>query len=185
MKNLFTKTLLIAGLGLITPYANAQNDTIFSSKTSSVVEEKYNKDKTITEKKEYIIETTSQIVKDKIILETETKYSFKEKSLGKPVDPKEPKNILNRKQIDKLLDYMTINQYQYDSLERLTEIKKTENYSPGEKDVKKSAINYTYEGENKNPIKIWEDLNNDGKYNQGDKIKIYVSELNKWVSQEE
>ncbi len=128
MKNLFTKTLLIAGLGLINNHASAQSDTLFSSKTSSIIEEKYNKDKTFSEKKEYMIETTSQIVRDKIILEIETKYSFKEKSLGKPSDPKEPKNILNRKQIDKVLDYMTINEYVYDTLGRLITIKKTENY---------------------------------------------------------
>ena len=186
MKNLLKTLVPVLGLsfgGL--NYINAQNDTIFSSKTSSVFEEKSNRDKTIAEKKEYVIETTSQIIGDKTILETETKYSFKEKYLGKPTDPKEPKNILNRKQIDKLLDYMTINQYQYDSLGRITEIEKTENYSPGVKDPKKSKTHYTYEGENKNPVKIWDDLNNDGKFNQGDKIRIYIRELDKWVSQDD
>ena len=89
MKNLLT----IAGLALSVS-ANAQTqDTILSTKTSSIIEEKYDKNKTSLEKKEYIIENTSQIVGDKTILETETKYSFKEKSLGKPADPKEPKTF--------------------------------------------------------------------------------------------
>ena len=186
MKNLLKILIPVFGLsfgGL--DYINAQTqDTIFSSKTSSVIEEKYNRDKTILEKKEYIVETTSQVIGDKIILEAETKYLFKEKYLGKPVDPKEPKNILNRKQIDKLLDYALITAYEYDSLGRLTETEKTENYSPGVKDAKKSKTHYTYEGENKNPVKIWDDLNNDGKFNQGDKIRVYIRELDKWVSQE-
>ena len=183
MKNL-TKIILplvFVGFGL-----NAQTqDTIFSSKTSSVVEEKYNRNKTLSEKREYTFENTSQIAGDKVLLETETKYSFKEKSLGKPTDPKEPKNILNRKQTDKILDYMTINEYGYDTLGRLTTIKKTENYAPGEKDVKKSAIYYTYNGKDSSPVKIWEDTNNNGKFDEGDKMKIYISELNKWVSQGE
>jgi len=186
MKNLFTKTLLITGLGLINNYTNAQTqDTLTLTKTSSIIEETYNKDKTFSEKKEYIIENASQIKGDKVLLETETKYSFREKSLGKPADPKEPKNILNRKQIDKVLDYMTINEYGYDTLGRLTTIKKTENYEPGVKDVKKSATYFTYEEKDNTPIKIWNDLNNNGKFDEGDKMKIYISELNKWVSQGE
>ena len=182
MKNL--KNYLIAtALGLGINYcANAQSDTIFSSKTSSIIEEKYNKNKSISERKEYIIEKSSQEKDGKILLETETKYAFKEKDLGKP---NEPKNILNRKQIDKLLDYLIISEYQYDPLGRLIEIKKIEDYSPGEDKKKRSIIHYTYEGTDKAPVKIWEDLNNDGKYNQGDKIKVYVSELDKWVSQGE
>ena len=80
---------------------------------------------------------------------------------------------------------MTINEYGYDTLERVVLIKKTENYAPGEKDVKKSATYFTYEGKNKAPIKIWDDMNNDGKFDEGDKMKIYISELNKWISQEE
>ena len=163
----------------------SQSDTILSTKTSSVIEEKYNRNKTFSEKKEYIIENTSQSINKKIILETETKYSFREKSLGKPNDQKEPKNILNRKQIDKVLDYMTINEYGYDTLGRVVLIKKTENYAPGEKEVKKSAIHYTYNGKDEKPIKLWEDLNNNGKFDEGDKMRIYVSELDKWVSQED
>ena len=46
MKNLFTKTLLITGLGLINNYTNAQTqDTLTLTKTSSIIEETYNKDK--------------------------------------------------------------------------------------------------------------------------------------------
>ena len=183
MKNL-TKIILplvFVGFGL-----NAQTqDTININKTSSIIEEKYNKDKTLSEKREYIIENASQIKGDKVLLETETRYSFKEKSLGKPADPKEPKNILNRKQIDKILDYMTINEYGYDTLGRVVLIKKTENYEPGVKDVKKGATYFTYNGKDSSPVKIWEDTNNNGKFDEGDKMKIYISELNKWVSQGE
>lgn len=181
MKNL-KNFLTIAGL-FSAISANAQTqDTINVTKTSSVVEEIYNKEKSLQEKKEYTIENYSQIVNDKIIFEREVKYSFKEKNLGKPTDPKEPKNIQNRKQIDKILDYVIVNAYEYDSLGRKTAIKKTENYA-GEKDVKKSATYFTYDGKDKSPVKIWDDLNNNGKFDEGDKIKIYVSELNKWISQ--
>lgn len=181
IKNLLT----IAGTSLAI-LANAQNqDTITINRTSTTIEKKFNNDKTLQEEKTYIIEKTSQSINEKILLETETKYSFKEKSLGKPADPKEPKNILSRKQIDKVLDYMTINEYVYDALGRVITIKKTENYEPGVKDVKKNAIYHTYEGENKAPVKIWEDANNNGKFDEGDEMKIYISELNKWVSQGE
>lgn len=181
LKNLLT----IAGASLAI-LANAQTqDTINVNRTSTTVEKKFNNDKTLQEEKTYIIENNSQFKGNKILLETEKKYSFREKSLGKPADPKEPKNILVRKQVDEVLDYMTINEYVYDTLGRLTAIKKTENYEPGLKDVKKSAVYYAYNGKDEKPIKLWEDLNNDGKLDAGDKIKIYVSELDKWVSQGE
>ncbi len=178
LKNLLT----IAGT-FLTISSNAQTqDTLNVTKTSSVIEETYNKDK-LQEKKEYIIENFSQLVNNKIIFEREVKYSFKEKNLGKPTDPKE-KNIENRKQIDKIRDYVIVNSYEYDSLGRITAIKKTDNYSQ-EKEIKKSAIYYTYSGKDENPIKLWEDLNNNGKFDDGDKMKIYISELDKWVSQGE
>ena len=163
---------------------NNANDTIFYSETSSVIEEIYNKEK-VLEKKEYIIEKNSQKKDGKVLLETETKYSFKEKDLGRPTDPKEPKNILNRKLTDKLIDYLIINEFQYDSLGRLTEIERIEDSSPGQNIKKRSKVHYTYEGADKNPVRVWEDVNNDDKYNQGDKMKVYVKELDKWVSQEE
>ncbi|MBI2004399.1 hypothetical protein HYS72_02955 [Candidatus Pacearchaeota archaeon] len=50
--------------------------------------------------------------------------------------------------------------------------------------MEKSKTYFTYEGADKNPVKIWEDLNNNGKLDEKDKMKIYVSELDKWVSQE-
>ena len=182
IKNYLIAATLASGINY---YANAQSDTIFSSKISSIIEEKSNKKKSISERKEYLIEKSSQEKDGKVLLETEMKYSFKEKDFGRPSDPKEQKNILNRKQTDKLLDYLIISEYQYDSLGRVIEVGKVEDYSPGEDKKKKSKIYYTYEGKNKAPVKIWEDLNNDGKYNQGDKIKVYVKELDKWVSQEE
>ena len=185
MKTL-NKLLLITGFAFgINNYASAQSDTIFSSKTSSIIEEKTKKDGAILEKKEYVIEKSSEEKNGKVLLETEKRYSFKEKEIGRPSDPKEPKNIINRKQIDKFLDYIVISEYQYDSLGRVIEIKKTGDYSPGENKKKINKAYYIYEGKNENPVKIWEDLNNDGKYNQGDKIKVYVKELDKWVSQEE
>ncbi|HLD38422.1 MAG TPA: hypothetical protein VJA20_03200 [Candidatus Nanoarchaeia archaeon] len=178
--------LIAAGLAFGINYsANAQNDTIFLNKTYSIVEEKTKKDGAILEKKEYVLERNSQEKNGKTIFEVETKYSFKEKNIGKTSDPKEPKNLLNRKQIDKLLDYRIISEYNYDSLGRVTELGKIEDYNPGEDKKKRVKIYYTYEGKNENPVKIWEDLNNDGKYNKGDKIKVYISELDKWVSQEE
>lgn len=187
MKNLLKILVPVLGLsfgGL--NYANAQSDTIKISKKYSVVEEKINEDDTILEKKEYIIDNLSTYDGNgKIILETEAKYNFNEKDLGKPSDPKEPKNILKRKQIDKLLEYHVINEYEYDTLGRLTTIKKTENYSPGVKEGKKSAVYYTYNEKEANPIKILEDLNNNGKFDAGDKMKVYVSELDRWVSQGE
>lgn len=182
MKNLLKILVPVLGLNFCAlNYTNAQTqDTIFLSKISSVVEENYNKAKTFSEKKEYVIEKISELNKDgKIRLETETKYSFKEKDLGKSG---EQKNLLNRKQIDKLLDYITINEYRYDSLGRLIEIEKIEDYSPGENIKKRSKTYYAYNGENKNPVNVWDDLNNDGKFNQGDKMKVYIPELDKWVS---
>ncbi len=176
------KLLTISGLFLVGSLHAQTQDTLNITKTSSVVEETYNKDK-LQEKKEYIIENFSQLVNNKIIFEREVKYSFKEKNLGKPTDPKE-KNIQNRKQIDEILDYVIVNAYEYDTLGRLTAIKKTDNYSR-EKEIKKSAIYYTYSGKDETPIKLWEDLNNNGKFDEGDKMKIYISELNKWVSQGE
>jgi len=163
---------------------NNANDTIFYSETSSVIEEIYNKEK-VLEKKEYIIEKNSQKKDGKVLLETETKYSFKEKDLGRPTDPKEPKNILNRKLTDKCGDYWRAIEYKYDSLNRVIEIEKTEDISIGEGKKTKTKTYYTYKEADKNPVKIFEDLNNDGKYNKGDKIKVYVQELDKWVSQEE
>ncbi|MDP2672372.1 MAG: hypothetical protein Q8O84_01000, partial [Nanoarchaeota archaeon] len=59
------------------------------------------------------------------------------------------------------------------------------NYFPGKEEIKKTKTYFTYEGADKNPVKVWEDLNNDGKYNQGDEIKVYVKELDKWISQGE
>ena len=101
--------LLITGFAFgINNYASAQSDTIFSSKTSSIIEEKTKKDGAILEKKEYVIEKSSEEKNGKVLLETEKRYSFKEKEIGRPSDPKEPKNIINRKQIDKFLDYIVI-----------------------------------------------------------------------------
>lgn len=181
MRNLLNLLVPVLGLsfgGL--NYANAQSDTIILSRISTVVEEEVNEDKTILERKEYIIEKFETYKGGKLTLETETKYRLEEKDLGKSGGQK---NLLNRTQIDKLLDYVIINQFQHDSLGRLIEIEKVEDYSPGENIKKRSKTHYIYEGENKAPVKIWEDLNNDGKYNQGDKMKVYVSELDKWVSQ--
>ncbi|MEK6845036.1 MAG: hypothetical protein AABX44_02150 [Nanoarchaeota archaeon] len=179
LKNYLIAAALAFG---VNHYASAQNDTIFLSKTHSIVEEKIKKDGTSLEKKEYILEKHSQEKNGKTLFETETKYSLKEKDLGKP---NEQKNILNRKQIDKLLDYIVIKEYKYDSLGRLIELGKIEDYSPGDDKRDRSKIYYTYEEKNKDPVKIWEDINNDGKYNQGDKIRVYISELDKWVSQGE
>ncbi len=177
MKNL---TKIILPLVFVGFGANAQTqDTLNITKTSSVIEEIYNKDKSLQEKRAYTIENYSQIVNDKIIFEREVKYSFKEKDLGKPTDPKE-KNIQNRKQIDEILDYVIVNAYEYDSLGRKTAIKKTDNYSR-EKEIKKSATYFTYNGKDKSPVKIWEDLNNNGKFDEGDKMKIYISELDDWI----
>jgi len=186
MKTL-AKIFALAGIVLTSygTYAQSKGDTILSSKTSSVVEEVYNKDKKVLEKKEYIIEKNSQEKDGKVLLETETRYSFKEKDLGRPTDPKEPKNILNRKLTDKLIDYYIISKYSYDSLGRLTEIEKIDDSSPGQNIKKISKVHYSYEGTDKNFSKIWEDLNNDGKQNQGDEIKVYVKELDKWISQGE
>jgi len=186
MKTL-AKIFALAGIVLTSygTYAQSKGDTILSSKTSSVVEEVYNKDKKVLEKREYIIEKNSQEKDGKILLETEKKYSFKEKDLGRPTDPKEPKNILNRKLTDKCVDYWIATEYKYDSLNRAIEIEKTEDLSIGEGKKTKTKTYFTYEGADKAPVKIWEDLNNDGKYNQGDKIKVYVKDLDKWVSQGE
>lgn len=184
MRKLLNLLAPVLGLSLGSlNYANAQTqDTITINKMSTVVEEKYNQDRTISEKKEYIVEKTSQEVNGKPLLETETKYRLEEKDLGKSGGQK---NLLNRTQIDKLLDYVIINQFQHDSLGRLIEIEKVEDYSPGENIKKRSKTHYIYEGENKAPVKIWEDLNNNGKFDAGDKMRVYVSELDKWVSQGE
>ena len=180
MKNLLK--ILVPFLGL-SSYANAQSDTIIVNKEYVVKETKINEDKTILDEKNYKIEESRFYNRDgKIYLEMEKKLSFIEKNIS---NPGEPKNLINRKQIDEFLEYMKIYEYKYDSLGRLTETEKTENSSPGKGDIKKTKTYFTYEDKNENPVKIWEDLNNDGKYNQGDKIRVYVPELDKWVSQGE
>ena len=188
MKNLLKILVPIFGLSFgISSYANAQSNTLITKYDSVITEYSNNKDtKSIGDSifgtKEYEIEKIKHYNKGNLVLETERKLSFIEKNIG---NPGEPRNLINRKQIDEFLEYMKIYEHKYDSLGRLTETEKTENSSPEKGEIKKTKTYYTYEGTDKTLVRIWEDLNNDGKRDEKDGIKVYIKELDKWISQGE
>ena len=181
MKNL-SKILTLAGLVLASYGTQAQSKIDTTITEYSTLKRTTLLGDSVLKKEEYVIEKNSNYSQGKLVLETESKYFFDEKDLGKAGVQK---NLFNRKQIDQLLIKYTIFQYKYDSLGRVTEIEKKEDSSPGENIKKINKIYYSYDGEKKSPVRIWDDLNSDGKYNQGDKIRVYVPELDKWVSQED
>ncbi|MDP2673200.1 MAG: hypothetical protein Q8O84_05290, partial [Nanoarchaeota archaeon] len=169
MKTL-AKILTLAGIFLTSYGVQAQSKLDTTITEYSTLKRTTLLGDSVLKKEEYTIEKISNYSQGNLVLETESKSLFEEKDLGKVGAQK---NLLNSKRIDQLLiEYMST-QYKHDSLNRVIEIEKRENYFPGKEEIKKTKTYFTYEGADKNPVKVWEDLNNDGKYNQGDEIKVY------------
>lgn len=137
----------------------------------------------VIRKNEYLVEKASKYSGGKLELEKESKFYFEEKDIGKPAGT--PKNLIGRKQKDQFLTSYNAILYKYDSLGRIIEIEKTESIpNSNEQSPKKTKTYLSYTEGIKHPTKSWEDTNSSGKIDAGDRVRIYIPELDKWVSQD-